>query len=409
MAYAKVLAGIMLAGLLLVANMAAAQNGSTGRYRLVPGDSVRINYVGAEEPITAAVDVDGQVRLADVGAVDVQGLNLDEAESRIEEEIAKAGIFVDPSVSLTIAAYAAVVVTGDVTDPGRFDYAPGMTVATALGLSGGTQANGVSRYEIERARAETSAQVSIVNLEIARTVVRIARLKALLADRETIELQEALRSAIPSPDAVDLDRMLAAETRILENDRARVKELVAFWEQEIETVEEQRRLFKQRIAVQEAAAARVADDLENVRKLQERGLQTASRVSNAELRAADAETRVLELETAQISAARSIANAQREQTQFTRNRREAALSDLNEAQNVLAEAHLRYKRVMDQLALLSGGNMGSVMSSEIIGIDYVIRSPRANRTEGLELTPETPLLPGDTLIVRVQLSAISDG
>ncbi|SLN53371.1 Polysaccharide biosynthesis/export protein [Roseivivax jejudonensis] len=399
----------LVAGAALIAGAAAAQEDGATRYRLVAGDTLAVDYVGADDTIAAPVDMDGDVRLPDVGGVPVAGLTLDEAERRIVAAITEAGLFVDPRASLSVESYAPIVVSGDVGAPGRHEFIPGMTVATALGLSGGAEAGGVGRYEIERARAEAAAGLRAANLEIAAQVVEIARLSAMRDDVGTVTLASDARARIPAPDRVDLRRLLSGADALLGNDRARRAELLDFWEDEIRTIEAQQALFDERILVQRDTAARVADELETARQLQARGLQTAARMSAAEQRDADAQSRVLELESARIAAARAISSAQRERSQFLRSWHDTALSGLNAARVALDAAELQYARYLELQALLSDGGIGALLTSDIVEVRFEIRSSRDGRPAPDAVDADTRVLPGDTLLVDVELATVSGG
>lgn len=389
----------------------AASQAARAPYRLLAGDTVEIRYMGAGDPVTARVDLDGRVRLVDIGGIEVAGLTLDETETAIEAALAEAGLFVDPRASVSILSYAPVVVAGDVMSPGRFDYLPQMTVATALGLSGGSHAAGISSLELSRARAEVKGQLQSLNLEISEAAAEITRLEAQLADAAPGPLQMAadLRAQIPAPDPARLDRLLASEVRILDNARSRAADMLGLWDREIETLQQQDDLYAKRIRVQEEIVANAAEDLANAQKLKDRGLQTAAAMSRAEQLDADARARALELESAQIAVTRAIAESRRQRTQFLHAKREDALAALRAARARLDDASLRYGRALEQQAILSGGNMASLLASETLEVQFSLQSPRPGRPGDAPITPETPLLPGDTLLVRVGVARLQGG
>lgn len=373
-------------------------------YALVPGDRIEITHSGMEAPDVLQVDLNGEIRIVDVGGISVGGLGLDEAEKAIADAVSHAGLFVDPRVSITIEDYAPVVVAGDVAAPGRFDYVPGMTIGAALAMSGGSQTTGISRYEIERAKADLDGALRTLNLAIAREALRIARYQAQIAGNDAVKPEAALIADIPSPGALDLDAMLANEDAILQNTRGRAAELLLFWKTEIETLERQVDLLGKRISVQEEITAATAQDLATARNLQERGLQTASRLSIVEQREADARSRALELESARIAALRGIADARRQRAQFLRGERETALAGLRDAAIAQTDAKLRHGKALTQLSIISGGNLGQIVAAETISLHFSLQSPRAGRPGDMALELDTPLLPGDTLFVTVEIA-----
>ena len=130
-------------------------------------------------------------------------------------------------------------------------------------------------------------------------------------------------------------------------------------------------------------------------------MQTASRLSTVEQREADARARALELEAGRIGATRALAEAQRQRTTFLSLRQETALSGLLEIRLSLETARASYARAIAQLAAVSGGNVGSLLDDQIMSIKFTILSPRSDRMGKQDVSPDTVLLPGDTLMVTV--------
>ncbi|MEL6641430.1 MAG: polysaccharide biosynthesis/export family protein [Pseudomonadota bacterium] len=392
------------AALATVITVMAATAALADAYRLVAGDrlSLRIAAQGISEDLM--VDVDGQIRLVDVGGLTVQGLTLDEAEDRIEDVISDAGLYVDLQVTLSILEHAPLVVIGDVTRSGSVDYIPGMIVASALAMSGGSQVQGVSRLEIERARNEVEGQVKILNLEIATTVISIARIEAGMREEAEFDISPEMLAAIPNRPAIEMDVLLDAEKTLLRTNREEADYLLAFWEREIATIEENQRLFAERISLQEDIINRTSDNLRDAQALQERGLQTATRLNAAEQRAADAQARVLELESARIAAAQALSDAQRERARYIANTQANLLEALQGARVQLETLTLRYAKAVEHLAILSEGQISSLLIDGPVTLQFQLRSQREGRASVDNVTAETPLLPGDTLFVTVDLS-----
>ncbi|WP_432691466.1 polysaccharide biosynthesis/export family protein [Pseudooceanicola sp. C21-150M6] len=377
-------------------------------YRIVAGDELNIFYAGATTSELVSVDADGQVRLVDLGGVTVAGLTLDDAETALVTAMETQGLYVSPRVSLAVADYAPIVVAGDVSNPGRVDYLPGMTVGSALALSGGSQTSGMTRNELVRARTEAESNLRTTNLDIAAAVVRMARFEAMLKeDDQPLVLSDALKARIPSPAAVDLDTLLANEQSVLSSLRQRTTELQDFWDREIEVLTAQSENYDRRMAVQEEIVLSAAKALDDARELQERGLQTSSRLSVVEQRDADARSRVLELESAKMQATRAIGNAERDRVQFLANQRDEALTGQQSAGVELDGLELRYQRFTDLLGLLTGGNSGALLASDAVSLNFTLQTPRSGRPSGSDVSLETPLLPGETLIVTIS-AALDD-
>lgn len=394
-----VAAGLAMAGLACLPALAES-------YRLTSGDTLEVNLIGSPDPVSARIDIDGYVRLALIGSVPVAGLTLDEAEERIEEIIIEAGQFVDPQAVVSLADYAPVIVTGDVFAPGRYEYLPNMTVAMALGIAGGQQSVRLNRMDVERARADVEGQLATINLEITGQVVTIARLEAELNDSDTISLSPEAEAEIPFPSTAQIDELLEAERAIMSNNRARAEELLAHWAKEIDILQQQRIVLEQRMTVQESVAASAAVELENARSLQDRGLQTAARMTRVEQQDADARDRLLELQALQITLERGIGDSQRQRTQFIHAKREDVVRALRTEQEALSDSKLRYTRALEQRSILSGGDVTKLMEVDNFTLTFRIVSPHEGRSRSEEVTADTVIWPGETLMVSGEFKPV---
>lgn len=374
-------------------------------YQLGIGDQISVSHNGVVDPISLTIDIDGRIRIATIGSISVVGLSADAAEAEIARQLAAQGFFVGPAVSLSIQQYAPVIVGGDVSRPGQYGYLPGMTVAAALALSGGQRGSGLSQSEIARARADAQAALQTAEYDIALAVARLARFEAELdgtGQAMTLRIEHKRRI----PTTVDFPMIQRKEVDMLAGDRARAARLVNFWEDEIATIEAQSANLDQRIAVQQEIVKSTLTNLKTSQDLSERGLQTASRLSIAEQRAADARARVLELEAAKMAAARALSTARRERVIFLANRKREALIGLQESGRDLETATYRQQRAKDQLAALSGLAAGGVANPDAVKLTFELQTTRQDRPTGSDITEATTLLPGEVLIVSIVPLAI---
>ncbi|NVO25217.1 polysaccharide biosynthesis/export family protein [Donghicola mangrovi] len=390
-------AGVAIATLATCVSASAAES-----YRLVAGDSVQLMYSGLGAPIELTIDINGQVRVVNVGGVTIAGLTMDEAEKKLEKDIIESGMFIEPIVSLQLMLYAPVMVAGDVAHPGRFDFTAGMTVASALALSGGSELAGISRYELQSTRSDLEAKLKTLNLQIATAVADMARYQAVLDGKDEVVLSDELMAAIPAKDAVDMSAIVTKSNEILSSEAVQEAELMAVWAEEIAAIEQQIVLFGDRIEVQKEIVASAASDLENSRDLQNRGLQTTTRLVAAEQRDADARSKVIELESARILATQSVADAKAQQSTYRTTRVTEALNKLKDDQVKVDTLTLDYTSALEQLAMLTSGSISALLRSDAVELNYVIQGPRADRIAKEGINEETELLPGDTLIVYLE-------
>ncbi len=132
-----VVAGLLLAG----ATSAFAQVDS--RYRLRPTDVLELQYrLSPEYSQTVSIGPDGYVSLQLIGPVNIGGLTIDEAHTRILD-LAKTRLR-EPEVTLVLREYERpyVTVAGYVTTPGKVELKGPLTIVEALALAGGFRPDG---------------------------------------------------------------------------------------------------------------------------------------------------------------------------------------------------------------------------------------------------------------------------
>lgn len=116
-------------------------------YRLGAGDHVRVIVYG-EDQLTGEFRVDDQGRIALplLGGVRAAGLNPQQLDAAISDELRRRNLLRDPSVSVEVLAYRPVFILGEVAKPGQYPFQPGMTVLTAVAVAGGYTYRAVQDY-----------------------------------------------------------------------------------------------------------------------------------------------------------------------------------------------------------------------------------------------------------------------
>ena len=122
----------------LPAGTALAAAGEPPVYQLGPGDKVRVNVFGEEELSGEfLVSARGTVALPLIGEVQANGLTLDAFNSAVEEKLVATDMIKSPKVSTDVLAYRPFYILGEVSTPGQYPYAIGMTVTKAVATAGG--------------------------------------------------------------------------------------------------------------------------------------------------------------------------------------------------------------------------------------------------------------------------------
>lgn len=381
----------------------SAAKAHADEYTLVAGDVVWLKHPGLEEPAELTIDINGQIRLVGFGAIPLQGLTLNGAEGAVRQIIDAADMFVEPRVDIALKSYAPLVVAGDVTSPGQIAFVPGMTVETAIAIAGGIQHSGRLRSDVLHLRAELQGRLRDATIDILTQEIEIARLMATLKQAETIDFAE-LKTSGMAIVATDMTELLSAAERLFYADQERMRRLQSHWDQEIDAIESQQRLFAERIELGEEMARVAQTELEIARDLQAKGLQTSARMATVELRDADARSDVLALQSAQVVAATSLAEARLERDRFLTDREQALLSRLSLAHKQLLIAKSELGRVQDQLGHLNAYGLAS--DSPTFDVDIRIMSARSGVSS---VSRSAPVLPGETIVVDlhpIQITAL---
>ena len=385
---------ILCAGLMLAQPIAADP------YRLVAGDRVTLNHDLMTTPKTAMIDLDGNIRLPELGRIAAADKSFDEVEAAIAGAMIEGGYSGIPAVSVEIASYAPVVVSGLVERSGRYDYLPGMTVGTAIALAGGIALPDLPLDSDRLAALTARRNAERLAGQIAETVARIARLKAALGGAETpVILSQQLRSVVPWQEQAGLDDLLASETAILRGQRATSTLLIASWTRDIAESDAQIGLLEDRIALKDTAVAQLSADLDAARDLQSKGLTTNSRGSALLQRLADEREELLALETAKIQTRQNKSLSARNRDRYEAEQYQNRLQDLRDAEGRLKTLQRDYRFALAELELLSANAGGQVEAGED-KLTISVIGPRDDRFETDTVDGDSPLLPGDVVTVR---------
>jgi len=113
------------------------EEGEGTNYILVPGDLLEVKYNNADDTETLRFKIsnDGYITMPLMGQVKVEGLNLRQAESILNEGL---GRFIRvPGVQIKVNTFGKYMMIGEVGSPGIYSIAEDLTVMDALFVAGG--------------------------------------------------------------------------------------------------------------------------------------------------------------------------------------------------------------------------------------------------------------------------------
>ena len=333
-----------------------------------------------------------------VGEVESAGKSTAELADTLSEGLRQSlGLVTAPEVSVEIAEFGPIYVTGDVQTPGEYPFSPGLNVIKALSLAGGERrAAPDSTTRAAREVLNTSGALEVLQEEYKRLLARRARLDAELANGAEIGVPEELAGAEDAAGLVEAENaILLANSRQLVSQQTALEDQVALLNRELETFQQKRVTVEQQLAIAQ-------EQLANVRNLADDGLAIASRVSSLETSVADLETRLLDIDTAILQAQQAIGDADRERARLTDMRVSDLTLERQEVDAKLADVALRLKTqqgLVNEAVAFSGMELSG--EDEVETYSYTI----IREGEELQADATTPVVAGDVVVARLQLSS----
>ena len=388
---------VLLLGLLMSSSTVAEP---LSDYFLAPGDTVKLDILDDEEiPVDLPVGPDGTIQAPFVGGVRVAGLTLDDAVKALERSYIEQRIFVLPKISISVATYRPIFVTGDVRLPGSYPFQPQLTVEKALSLAGG-QVQAITAENPLLASARLRQELDLAGTDIVREALSSARATAQLAGRTTIldeDVPEAARSYLgPAAEPVrEVQlRILKAAADSYKSQTALLTEQLAESERGFALLEE---LLKNASGNIDLARA----DLKRAQDLQKRGIKTLTDVSNLMRQTSMEEARQLQILSDLSDARRGMGDLKSKLADLAKTRTMDALLDLEKHRADLAKFLLSRKGTEEQLVLISTLTAEELAENKEIVLDFTIRRETGGTAVELKATPATLLLPGDVVVVRM--------
>ncbi|MDP3736299.1 MAG: polysaccharide biosynthesis/export family protein [Hyphomonadaceae bacterium] len=107
-------------------------------YKLGPGDKVRVTVFG-EEALSGEFIVanNGAIAVPLIGEVQAGGMTPPAFQIAVQEKLTSSGMVKSPRVSTDVIAYRPYYILGEVSKPGQYPYAVGLTATKAVATAGG--------------------------------------------------------------------------------------------------------------------------------------------------------------------------------------------------------------------------------------------------------------------------------
>lgn len=372
-------------------------------YLLKIGDELELDILDdSEPPQRFVVGNDGAVRLPLLGGLEVVNLSLEDARELVRLTYIERQIFVNPTVDLSIAAYRPIFVTGDVRNPGFYDFQLFISSEQALGLAGGpvVSANNAEARILERRSLEGA--LAGVEADLTRFATEFARVQAQLRGGSEVRWEDVPVQFRPLINEEGFLALKPAEDEIIVLEQANHEIQIRLLRESIIEAQNENALLIERQSAQQIAVERAQADIARGQELADRGVQATGTLSQLHRIAAEAEDLLLQIRAQQTTARRRLGDLQREFSRLESDRSQRLLSEGQSRWSEIAKLEANRLSIIDRLDLLRQWISSSANAEMEARIEYRVRRRTPDGVETIDVNGQSELLPGDLLIVTVR-------
>lgn len=360
-----------LAALLLVAGSALPLR---AEYALQPGDQLEVSIAGLPDlSVAAAVDSEGMLDLAWIGAFRAEGQAVEDieasarqaADGKILRQYNRDGqvyiIHVEGErLDVRQVGHRPVILTGDVALSGQIPFSPGMTIREAVALSGGiltmidTALQAADPVRIIEWRGQLQ-QSAVTN---ADAVLRLWRIGAEI-DEDWDATPPALADSVV-PQAT-IDRLAEEQRALLRASERALNREATYYAAADQQAARRFALLTEQQTEQKAAAEFDMAEVERTRGLVERGLSPSAKLADIRRSATSSATQLLDIEEALSAAELARLRLAREYEQSQEQRRLDLLTERRQADADLRAAQIRITVLSQFLGVAETGDLTTAM------------------------------------------------
>lgn len=346
------------------------------------------------------IGVDGAISVPILGRIPVKGMTpaqLEEALSKRLEQITGR----PNSVTVEVAAYRPVFVTGFVNHSGAVPWHPGMTVLQAVALSGGLfrpagpNAGGPAAGEAEMARFRRATQ------DRKRALAMLARLQAERQGIEEILMPPALVAIAGQKEAQELiaaqDAILVSRRTSLSNQLASLDRGMALATQELEGLREQSKRIAEQLRMRREARDRIGE-------LREKGIVVTQRTFEEDMKVSELEEKAATAAVATARVQATVAALQRESIMLTEERKASIDTEIERLQKEASQLADEAATARQSYNLIAGATLEAEHGDRTEIVYSVVRRTEKGETME-EARQSTPLKPGDVLVVSQEIKS----
>jgi polysaccharide biosynthesis/export protein ExoF len=348
-----------------------------------------------------AVGSSGNISLPFLGELPANGKTTAEIADAIGTELQqKFGLLDKPEASVELAEYRPVFLSGDVQSPGRYPFAPDLTVLKAVSLAGGLRRAADAGLRIERDFINARGNYDVMVAQRDGLLARRARLLAEEGGKAEIDFPAELQKTEAGQKLItDETAFKDARAKRLSVQLASQEDLKSLLENEVGSLEK-------KIDSQNRQLELSRKELGDVGNLATRGLVVNSRVLTLERSIAELEGKVLDMETSILRAKQDISKAKQDAVNLQSDREAQVAQDRQQAEGDIEALNLKIAMYRDLMGEALSHGPAAAKTDQAPMIAYSIVREKDGKTSETPADENTPVLPGDVIKVGVALPAV---
>jgi polysaccharide export outer membrane protein len=393
-------------------------------YRLADGDVLNVSVFGVPELQTkATIDVDGYISFPLIGKVKVSGLSVDDVRSSLATMITQhagqssggdaassLGQITATEITVSVAEYRPVYITGDVVRSGAEPFLPGITVRQAIALAGG-----VDNTRGSLSRPSPDERTTTV-IDYARERSRVWRLEQECSLLDKIDQPAANSTASEANHSHDdslasilsnvpaaptlLSQIVASETEQLKLDESAWDKEFSYLKQAKEQINGQLKLLLQQQAAQQTEAQQSSRDSQQVQALYSEHLATLDRMAGVRRDSESTSNQLLQVGSLIIQAQRELNDLDERGRQFESDQRIAKVRELEDAKLALAKLTAKLQLLGNTFLMTENPAQPAASPSQQQMLTVSITRDANGTPTFVSANQDTELVPGDTVNIN---------
>lgn len=338
------------------------------------------------------VSAERSISIPVIGRISVAGLDLVKLEQILAQratEIGRSSAY----VTVEIASFRTLFVTGALKNPGAIEWQPNMTVLQAVAVAGGLApefAFGSSASPV------TGVSPQFVHKSVdtlKRDLAKYARLKAERDEATKITVPRELLDLVGPAEA---ERLVAAEADILRSNRETLKQKLEIVRKGIAAEQEQIKALRGQMGhIKQQLDAR-KKHLSAIAGLHSRGVVTNERMLEQEIKVSDLQEKIANIDVGIAKSVASLATLSLSEVSIERDNRTLVMDEISKIERATAQVTIDVNsaRAAPPTDVIPTAKSND---GDENGTRYQII--RENQEEPIAATSSTLLRPGDVLVV----------